>query len=770
VTDDVLPDHRFSRPVLASVLAYAGITIVMGRHVLASLGSSIASDIGDPLFATALLTWNATHLPWTHEWYQLPIFFPMPDALALSEHLLGISVIAAPIQWLVGSPLVTYNIMVLLSFPLCGLAMYALAWRLTRNRAAAFLAGLAYAFAPYRAGQLPHLQVLAAWGVPVALLGLHAYLETRRRRWLVLFGASWLLQAASNGYYLVFFTGVVALWVAWFMAARGRWRDVGRVVVTLAVAAIPLLPILYQYVTVQRAFGMSRGIGEMAVFSADIAAVLCAPSILTFWGWIQIGCGPEGQLFAGVAFTVLCVAGAIAMRRSRAAEAPATASPGRSRWSRSRTALMRLTLAIAVLYGAIGAWTLIWGPWQVEMPFHASASSARKPASVTLFFLLASLLLSRGFHRVIRRGSIETFYVLCAAVCWLLSWGPFPRLLGETVLYQAPYAWIARLPGGGSLRAPARLWMMSVLCLVVFMALGMARLLSSRRNRSILTIVAAVGLVADGFTTIPAAAIPATPLVPPSGKTVLVLPIGQALTDITALYGAVTRHYRTINGYSGYEPPYYEALRTLSDARDPLLFAPFEREELHVLVNRGEAELRTLVAAQPGAELVLEGPVAHYRIPPHAVASVRTEPAGTRIPVQAVEATCSPGAGALVTDGDLRTRWVCGVQSPDQMLIADLGAPVRVGMIVHALGSAGGEFPRRLVIETSEDGSTWVPAWKGSPAVAVLHAAMAKPLETRAIIEFSPRTARYVRLQQLAREGTYAWSLAELEVWSGEPK
>jgi hypothetical protein len=104
------------------------------------------------------------------------------------------------------------------------------------------------------------------------------------------------------------------------------------------------------------------------------------------------------------------------------------------------------------------------------------------------------------------------------------------------------------------------------------------------------------------------------------------------------------------------------------------------------------------------------------------------------------------------------------------MLIADLGAPVRVGMIVHALGSAGGEFPRRLVIETSEDGSTWVPAWKGSPAVAVLHAAMAKPLETRAIIEFSPRTARYVRLQQLAREGTYAWSLAELEVWSGEPK
>src|SRR4029079_10240932 len=123
-----------------------------------------------------------------------------------------------------------------------------------------------------------------------------------------------------------------------------------------------------------------------------------------------------------------------------------------------------------------------------------------------------------------------------------------------------------------------------------------------------------------------------------------------------------------------------------------------------------------------------------------------------------------------ITDGDLRTRWVCGVREPDQMLIADLGAPARVGMIVHALGSVGSEFPRHLVIETSEDGAAWVPAWEGTPAVQALHAALAKPLESRAVIEFPPRAARYVRLRQLSREGTYAWSLAELEVWSGESK
>src|SRR5262245_50186995 len=121
----------------------------MGRQVLAAIGSSIASDPGDPLLTAAILFWNATHLPWTQAWYQFPIFYPTPDTLVLSEHLLGVSVIAAPIQWLTSSPVFAYNFTLLLSYPLCGLAMFALVRRLTKNSPAAFLAGLAYAFAPY---------------------------------------------------------------------------------------------------------------------------------------------------------------------------------------------------------------------------------------------------------------------------------------------------------------------------------------------------------------------------------------------------------------------------------------------------------------------------------------------------------------------------------------------------------------------------------------------------------------------------------------------
>ncbi len=227
------------------------------------------------------------------------------------------------------------------------------------------------------------------------------------------------------------------------------------------------------------------------------------------------------------------------------------------------------------------------------------------------------------------------------------------------------------------------------------------------------------------------------------GRTVLVLPIGKVHKDIGAVYHAVMQNYRAINGYSGYEPPYYEALRTLLDAGDGRLFGPFvSRGDVDVLVSWREMGLRALIEQQPGSQLVSEGQIFHYRVPSRDVPPVRTQPAGVRVPVSDVQSACSREVG-FITDADLGTRWVCGIKAPDQSLTVDLGAPAPVGTIVHALGPAGGEFPRHLVIETSVDGAAWTMAWEGSPAVAVLHAAMAAPRESRAVIEFPSRTARY---------------------------
>jgi hypothetical protein len=765
MTPEALP----RRALLSSAL-YVVITVVMGRDVIAALATAIASDPGDPLLTTAILAWNASHVPWSGGWYQYPIFFPMPDALVLSEHLLSVSLIAAPIQWLTSSPVVAYNVTMLLSYPLSGVAMFALVWRLTRNTPAAFLAGLAYAFAPYRVSHLPHIQVLISYWMPVALLGLHAYLDTRRWPWLALFAAAWMLQGAANGYFLVYFTLVVGLWVVWFLAARGRWRDVAAIAMSMMAAAVPLAPIIYRYITVQRSLGLSRGLGEINDYSGDIAAVLCAPESLTFWGWLRVGCRPEGEFFAGTALIVLCVAGA-AWARSSARTVRGATREHRQKRDRVRALVLRGSLAVAFIYGVVTVITLIAGPWQIESPFRISSSSADKPASVTVFFLMVGWLLSRRFHDFIRRGSTEGFYLLCAAVCWVLSWGPFPRLFGETVLYQAPYAWLVPLPGFSALRVPARFWMMVVLCLVVFMGLAIARLIATRTYRTarILVVAAACGLVADGFTTIRAADVP-RPLPPAvSGRTVLFLPIGDTHGDIAAGYHAVTQEFRTINGLSGYEPAHYEALRTLAQAQDDRLFGPFVSQgDVYVVVSREQDVWRAMVERQPGARLESAlGRALLYRVPRRQVPPLPTRPSGARLPLAAVTSQCSSERLALLTDGDISTGWGCGIRSSNQSVTAEIAAPSDIGAVVQVLGSAAMYFPRQLRVETSMDGDTWTTAWEGSPAAEVLYAALASPRDTRMVIDFPPRPARYVRLLQLGREGDSGWSIAELEVWSG---
>ena len=753
-------------------LAYVAITGAMGHRVLASLGSGIASDPGDPVLNASILAWNARHVPWTDAWFQFPIFHPTADALTLSEHLLGVSVIASPIYWLTGSPAVAYNLALLLSYPLCGMAMYALVWRLTRSAPAAFLAGLAYAFAPYRTSQLPHIQMLTVFWAPLALLGLHGFLEhepqsrraTRNRdlqaseslwfasrlferwRWLALFAVCWALQGASNGYLLVYFSIFVALWAFWFLGARRRWRDAALVAAAAALALLPLVPILVRYVAAHLRLGLARNLGEIAAFGADIGAPLCAPDRLTFWGWLRVSCAQEGELFAGAGLLALCLAGVWVARQNDRVDGPDPQTDGRRPL---RGVVRRSAVAVAIVFLTIGFSVLAVGPWRIDLGwFRASASAFDKPLSTALACLLVAFVLSDRFRTMLARGSAATFYAGAAFVCWVLSWGPFPRFFGADALYQAPYAWLLQLPGVDGLRVPARFWMLTVLCLSVFAGLTVVRLLRGRhpRTRALLIAAAACALLVDGWTTIPVAAIPPPPVANAEslrGAPVAVLPLGDVERDVAIVYHAVAGRWRTINGYSGYEPPYYEALRTLSQAGDAVMLEPFlRRGDVHVV----DAGAVRRLPARPGVH-----------------ASV---PLGQRLTARIHEASCGREEVASAIDGDFETSWVCGVQNADQAITVDIGRVAPTGAVVHALGSSGGSFPRHLAIETSPDLVAWQSAWEGSPARAVLDEALEAPTRAAVVIAFPPRPARYVRLRQSGRHDTY-WSIAELEVWSG---
>jgi len=191
------PDTRGYQWLLACA-AYAGVTLAITWPVAAHLGSTLPHDPYDPVLTTWILRWNAHAVPLTSRWWNAPLFWPMPGALALSEHLVGISLLTTPLQWLGVGAVTSYNIAFLAAFMLTALAAHALVFALTRRHDAGYIAGCAVSFNAYRIAHAAHVQVLWMFGVPLALLALHRYLATQRPAWLMAFASAFLSWSGSR--------------------------------------------------------------------------------------------------------------------------------------------------------------------------------------------------------------------------------------------------------------------------------------------------------------------------------------------------------------------------------------------------------------------------------------------------------------------------------------------------------------------------------------------------------------------------------------------
>src|SRR6266850_1146430 len=260
------PADRLSwRVLLIAFAGYSALTLVMTWPLVLHLTSALPHDAEDSLLSATILWWNAHVLPLTRRWLDGFFFYPAGGALALSDHRLGLSSIASPLLWLGLGPVTTHNIVLLATYPLCSIAAHALAFALTRRHDAAVVCALAFGFNPYRVEHIPHLELLAAFGMPAALWALHLFDQTRRPKWLAAFTAALIVQGLCTSYYLLFFLVFVALWVLWFV----RWQDwqmFAAIGAACVACAIVLSPIAVDYWCVHQEFGLSRGMAEILLY------------------------------------------------------------------------------------------------------------------------------------------------------------------------------------------------------------------------------------------------------------------------------------------------------------------------------------------------------------------------------------------------------------------------------------------------------------------------------------------------------------------------
>ena len=246
------------------------------------------------------------------------------------------------------------------------------------------------------------------------------------------------------------------------------------------------------------------------------------------------------------------------------------------------------------------------------------------------------------------------------------------------------------------------------------------------------------------------------------------LPPDIGFRDIAATFRAVEGEWTTVNGYSGYLPNYYYALRDAVREETNDVLVPFQRaRELHVLVPVDAPRLMALVEGQPGVVLTgRNAAIVQYRLPRRPVVE-RPQGPERRLPVASLHSECAPLQLPFTIDEDEDTIWECAAEPDQRVLTVDLGEIRDVGSIVHSVGVHSWLAPARLSLDTSEDAVRWRDAWSGNPMEEAFVASLADPRRLRIAIRFPQRRARYLRVRGVAIESGVPWTIAELEVWSG---
>jgi hypothetical protein len=519
----------------------------------------------------------------TEPWFNTPAFYPYSLSLGWSDNFLLPSLALWPALALGASPIVCYNLLLLLAQLLNGYATHQLVFKLTGNRAASFLSGAAFLLCPALTAHLGHPQLQFFFFIPWGLLAFFSFLASPSlvrgiTLSLVVVGAF-----LTTVYYSVFLCLLILILTIGIAALRPK-RILKQVTAPglggLLLGALPLLPFLPPYLAVQGTFG-ERFLHEPFFFSANaLSFVASSPFSLLLSATSSLS-HSEAQLYGSIALCLLFVLGLTQAFATKhlVNQAIAVGASLLLTLIASVPSLTPLSPLTTDFICAIGTWcsavAIIW--------FLVSLGRLER-VSATTFLSNRALLALFG---------------AAALILLLISFGPrgYSEAGPAIALYRF---WYEVMPGFSAARAVGRLGLVVIFLFYVGAGLSFA-FLQRRTNfpSGVAVILLAIVSFESTVRDYPLEEPPAPPQIfdeaalrVKPGESLVVLPFSGSLTEdrqvkswsefarlqVNAMRWALPKNLRIVNGYSGQRTklmrewpgrlanfPSAEALKSLSE-------------------------------------------------------------------------------------------------------------------------------------------------------------------------------------------------------------
>lgn len=302
----------------ATGLALAGFTalaIAIFRPTWGELQGTLPAAGGSSADAL-LLVWAMAHVSRglfarPLELFDAGIFHPLRHALALGDHMIGQALLGLPVWLATGNPLLEYNLLALASYPAAASAMFVYTRAVVGGGPLpALVAGVVFAFTPYRFASPLWLQVLWTAFVPLALLAWCRFVaRPTLSPWLVWI-ACWVAHSLMGQYLALYFALVMGVLGGFALLAAPSRRDprlwAGTILAPIAIGVF-LWPTVAPYLTMRAVHGTVHTGG------LDTPFRFLSPAPTTLVGrWL----GPDASVALGPSAAAWLLAGVgLALRR-----------------------------------------------------------------------------------------------------------------------------------------------------------------------------------------------------------------------------------------------------------------------------------------------------------------------------------------------------------------------------------------------------------------------------------------------------------------------